>query len=95
MSNSNQRLIKPPLGLIDPDHLKPDEQVLVKLNYEMFPDRKTLLLKKGSFLVKWNSFFDPFDKVYDVTQEEFPFAALHWMIDRIENGFWKKPTDGG
>lgn len=28
-------------------------------------------------------------------QEKFPLASLPWIVDRFENGFWKKPEEGG
>ena len=28
-------------------------------------------------------------------QIELPFTSLHWIKDRIINGFWKKPSEGG
>jgi hypothetical protein len=28
-------------------------------------------------------------------QLEFPLEALPWLVDSIENGFWKKPSEGG
>lgn len=30
-----------------------------------------------------------------VWQIEFPKTALPWIIDSIDNGFWKKPSEGG
>lgn len=28
-------------------------------------------------------------------QIEIPLSALSWLCDTIENGFWRKPSDGG
>ena len=30
-----------------------------------------------------------------VNQLEFPLAGLPWLVDSIENKFWKKPEEGG
>ncbi len=32
---------------------------------------------------------------FNVAQFEMPTAALPWLIDTIENGFWKKHSEGG
>lgn len=37
MGSANQRFIKPPLRLIDPDHRKWDEWLLIELKYEVVP----------------------------------------------------------
>ena len=88
-------VIHKPLGLIDHNNLKSDEQILLTLNYEMFPDKKTLIIKKGHYLVISSDFFDKLNKKRRYTQSEYPLIALPWIIDRIENGFFKKPAEGG
>ena len=88
-------VIHKPLGLIDHNNLKSDEQILLTLNYEMFPDEKTLIIKKGHYLVISSDFFDKLNKKRRYTQSEYPLIALPWIIDRIENGFFKKPAEGG
>ncbi|XQW83467.1 hypothetical protein ACOYR1_09895 [Thalassotalea piscium] len=88
-------VIHKPLGLIDHNNLKSDEQILSTLNYEMFPDKKKLLIKKGHYLVVSTDFYSKMDKKRRYTQSEYPLIALPWIIDRIENGFFKKPDEGG
>lgn len=36
----NQKIISQPLGLIDPDKLKVNEQFLFSIYYEMFPEKR-------------------------------------------------------
>lgn len=87
--------IAAPLELIDPEHLKNDERFLFEINYEMFPEDTVRTYKKGSYLVIHTVFWSKFRKCWAMDQEEFPLAALPWIIDRFENGFWKKPQEGG
>ncbi len=86
---------KEPLGVIDPENLLSDEKLLFPIHYEMFPDEKTFLILKQNLLIISTKYFDKIDKVWSQTQEEFPLSSLPWIIDRIENGFWKKPSEGG
>lgn len=88
-------IIKSPLGLIDHKNLRSDEVVLLALNYEMFPDKQTLLIKKGSYFVISTDFYSKMEKKRRFTQSEYPVTALPWIIDRIENGFFKKKSEGG
>lgn len=89
------KIIHKPLGLIDHHNLKGDEQILLTLNYEMFPDKKKLIIKKDHYLVVSTDFYSKMDKKRRYTQSEYPLIALPWIIDRIENGFFKKPDEGG
>ncbi|MBQ4889172.1 hypothetical protein J8L86_04885 [Shewanella sp. MMG014] len=84
-----------PLGLIDHNNFKNDEEVLLSLNYEMFPDKKVLLVKKGNYLVVSTDYYSKIKKVRRYTQKEYPLKALPWVVDTIENGFLKKPAEGG
>ena len=84
-----------PLGLIDHNNLKSDEEVLLTIDYEMFSDEKTLLIKKGSHLVISTDFYSKMKKKRRYSQSEYPLTALPWIIDRIENGFFKNPDAGG
>ncbi|WP_256870969.1 hypothetical protein [Shewanella sp. Scap07] len=94
MTNFNI-VIHKPLGLIFHDDLKRDEKVLMTLNYEMFPDKKKLIIKKGDYFVVSTDYFSKLKKRRRLTQSEYPMIALPWIIDRIENGFLKKPSEGG
>lgn len=87
--------IQPPLGLVDHKNLKADEEVLSTINYEMFPDKKTLLIKKENYLVISTDFYSKMEKKRRLTQSEYPLTALHWIINQIENGFFKKKDEGG
>ncbi|MBU2870499.1 hypothetical protein [Colwellia sp. E2M01] len=88
-------VIQQPLGLIDHNNLKSDEEVLLKIYYEMFFDETTLLIKKDNYLVVSTDFYSKMDKKRRYTQSEYPLISLPWIIDRIENGFFKKPDEGG
>ncbi|WP_282166114.1 hypothetical protein [Shewanella japonica] len=90
----SQNICKP-LGLVDHNNLKSDEEVLLSLNYEMFPDDKVLLVKKGEHLVVSTDYYSKMKKVRRYAQEEYPLVALPWIVDSIENRFFKKPEDGG
>ncbi|WP_256870970.1 hypothetical protein [Shewanella sp. Scap07] len=88
-------VIHSPLGLIDQYDLKDDELVLLTVNYEMYPGENNVLIKKGDYLVLSSDFYSKQDNRRRFTQSEFPLIALPWIIDRIENGFLKKPSEGG
>ena len=91
----NQKVIAQPLGLIDPDHLLAGEQFLFAIYYEMFPEKKIGMYKKNQYVVLHTSFWNKLDKCWDMTQKEFPLAALPWIVDRFENGFFKPENQGG
>jgi hypothetical protein len=88
-------IIKSPLGLIDHKNLQSDEVVLLALNYEMFQDERNLLIKKGGYLIVSSNFYSKMKKIRRYTQSEYPLTALPWIIDKIENGFFKKKSEGG
>lgn len=90
-----QKIIVQPLGLIDPDNLKIDEQYLFSLNYEMFPDDIFRVFKKNDFLVVHSVFWNKIDKCWGMTQKEFPLLSLSWIVDRFENGFFKLQDQEG
>ncbi len=91
----NQKLIAQPLGLIEPDNLGAEEVFLFEIQYEMFPDKKVRSYKKNRYLVIHTVFWNKLDKQWDMDQEEFPLAALPWIVDRFENGFFKPQEQGG
>ena len=91
----NQKIIAQPLGLIDPDNLVIGEQFLFAIHYEMFPDETVRIFKKHSYLIVHFVFWDKLDKYWDMEQKEFPLAALPWIVDRFENGFFKPENQGG
>lgn len=80
--------VKEPLDLISPELLKEDEQFLIDLNYEMFPQEEVKLFRKKEFLVIWKSYFSSGEKRYD--QNVFPLKALAWFVYTIEEMFWGK-----
>jgi hypothetical protein len=91
----NQKTITPLLDLINPDNIKIDERYLLSINYEMLPDKRVSLYKKGNYLVVHSTSWNPFDNNWSSDQEEFPLAALPWIVDRFENGFFKPQDQGG
>lgn len=88
-----KEIIKSPLGLINHKNLQSDEVVLLTLNYEMFEDKK-LLIKKGDYLIVSSDYYSKMKKIRRYTQSEYPLTALPWIIDRIENGFFKTKVKG-
>jgi len=87
--------IQPHLGLVDHNNLKTDEEILSTINYEMFPDEKNFLIKKENHLVISTEFYSKMKKKRRLTQSEYPLTALSWIINQIENGFFKKKDEGG
>lgn len=61
LTNINVVIYKP-LSLIFHDNLKPDEKLLLTLNYEMFPDKKKLIIKKGDYFVVSTDYFSKLKK---------------------------------
>jgi hypothetical protein len=89
------KYIAPPLGLINPDHLKDDEKFLIEIKYEMFPEDQVRIFRKGGYLVIHTIFFHKLKKIWAGTQKEYPLHALPWIVDRFENGFFKPQDQGG
>lgn len=87
--------IQPHLGLVDHNNLKTDEEILSTINYEMFPDENNFLIKKENYLVISTEFYSKMKKKRRLTQSEYPLTALPWIINQIENGFFKKKDEGG
>lgn len=87
--------IQPHLGLVDHNNLKTGEEILSTINYEMFPDEKNFLIKKENYLVISTEFYSKMKKKKRLTQSEYPLTALPWIINQIENGFFKKKDEGG
>ena len=87
--------IAAPLELIDHQNLKSDEKNLLTLKYEMFPDDTVVLCKKKDYLIISTDYFSKMDNRRYYTQEEFPLKAVPWIVDTIENGFFKNPEAGG
>ncbi len=75
---------------------------LVDLNYcdiiiEIVPPKKDMLgiaIKQSLIIFREETYSIKRD-VYLKEQLEIPFSALAWAIDTIENGFGKKPNEGG
>lgn len=89
------KYIAPPLGLIEHHNLKSNEELLLTIDYEMFPDETTIIFKKEAYLVISTDYYSKMDKKRIFVQEEFPLIALSWIVDSIENGFLKKKEEGG
>lgn len=83
------------MGLVDHNNLKTGEEILSTINYEMFPDEKNFLIKKENYLVISTEFYSKMKKKKRLTQSEYPLTALPWIINQIENGFFKKKDEGG
>lgn len=95
ISQMQKKMIKQPLGLIDPDNLKPDEFFLFSIDYEMFPGEVKRIYAKAKYLVIQTIFWNKLDGCFETEQCEFPLDALPWIVDRFENGFFKSEQDGG
>lgn len=91
----NQMKIAQPLGLIDPGITATYDRFLFSIKYEMHPDKTVRTFTKNQYFVVHTTFWDPFDKTWANTQDEFPLAALPWIVDRFENGFFKPLDQGG
>ena len=90
-----EKYIAESLGLIDLKNLKPNEHLISKLDYPEIPDQILYMFVKDNYLVIHTDAWNPFEKIRDADQEEFPLESLRWIIDTFEQGFFKKPTEGG
>ncbi|GAB1261893.1 hypothetical protein [Aurantivibrio plasticivorans] len=84
---------KKAIPILTPGNLDNDEQQLLELDYEMFPDQDVKLFIKGQHLIVWTSYYSKMKKIRRSTQEEYPLEALPWFIDTIENDFWNYNSD--
>lgn len=91
----DENYIAAPLGIIDADNLKPGECFILKLDYPEFPDHIMGIYIKDNYLVIRTDAWNPFREIRNSDQEEFPLDSLRWIIDTMENRFFKKPTEGG
>jgi hypothetical protein len=89
------KAIAQPLSLIDPDNLKVGERYMFSVLYEIFPDETVRVFIKEQHLVIHFAFWRKLRAKWDVEQKEFPLAALPWIVDRFENGFFKPQKHGG
>jgi hypothetical protein len=91
----DENYIAEPLGLIDSKNLKPDETFIYKLDYLEFPSEIiSIFIKERYVVIHWYG-WNPFEKIYDADQQEFPLESLRWIIDTIELEFIRKPEEGG
>lgn len=91
----NQKIIAKPLGIIDPDQQKSNEKFLFTVHYEMFPEKKVRVYRKMDYFIIHTTYWSKIKKLWRCDQEEFPLAALPWIVDRFENGFFKPQNQGG
>jgi hypothetical protein len=91
----NYKKVFSPLGLIDSDNLDSDEKHLFSIYYEMFPDKEINVFKKGKYLVIHTKYWSKIKKIWRYDQEEFPLISLPWIVDSVENGFFKPQDRGG
>jgi hypothetical protein len=91
----DENYIAKPLGLINLKNIQSNERFISKLEYQEFPDQIISLFIKDNYLVIHTESWNPFEKVRDADQEEFPLESLRWIIDTFEQGFLKKTTEGG
>lgn len=90
-----EKIIYPPLGLINPENLTDDEKFLFSIDYDMYPEKKFGVYKKRAYLVVHTVFWSKLNKNWKFEQREFPLSALPWIVERFENGFWKTSEEGG
>jgi hypothetical protein len=83
----SQRAVIETMELIDFNSLKSGEVFLIPLKYEMFPDKKISLFKKGRYLVVHTVYWSKLDKCWKADQVELPFIGLTWIIEKLEGGF--------
>jgi hypothetical protein len=91
----DENYIAEPHGLIDLKNLKPNEHLISKLDYPEIPDQILYMFIKDNYLVIHTDAWNPFKKIRDADQEEFPLGSLRWIIDTFDQGFFKKPEEGG
>lgn len=94
------------MKLIDTNNLSEDFKQVGKIYYQHNPGEYFILYVRGKvlyFLRKYPStpmlvkgvLYDTDEPGYDLGQLELPINALPWLIDTIENKFWKKASEGG
>lgn len=94
------------MELINTQNLSSDFKPLGRIDYTHNPGEFFLLFTSKNvlyFLRKYPSkpmlirgvSYDTDEPGFDLGQFELPISALPWIIDTIENKFWKKASEGG
>lgn len=82
-------------GLIRPDSVPSSIELLLDVPDIDNPNSRNVFYKDDFYFVVYGASHDkdPTDLVED--QLELPLSSLPWVVDSIENGFWRKPSEGG
>ena len=81
------------LGLIS--DIAPNEKPVFEIDNPYFEDQVEYIYIYQSFIVIYREGTKPFMGEYLKNQLELPIAAANWIVDAVENGFKKKPSEGG
>lgn len=98
-TKTSQKLIK----LVDTQNLSTDFKPLGKIDYTYNPGLLFSNTDVLYFLIKYHAkpmlvkgvSYDTDEPGYNLDQFEIPISALPWLIDNIENKFWRKASEGG
>lgn len=94
------------MQVIDTNNLSAEYKFIGKVNYSGNPGEYFLLFCKDSTLYFLNKYpatpmiikgvsHPTHEPGYNLAQFEVPIKSLPWLIDTIENKFWKKASEGG
>lgn len=94
------------MELIDTQNLSSSLKELGTINYSYSPGEFFLLFSNENTLYLLRKYpskpmivrgvsYETDEPGYDLAQLELPISATSWLIDTIENKFWKKASEGG
>lgn len=94
------------MNFIDTNNLPADFKQVGRVDCSYNPGEYFLLIICSRILYFLNKYpatplvvkgvsYDTDEPGYDLAQFELPTNALPWLIDTIENKFWKKASEGG
>lgn len=94
------------MNFIDSNNLPDNFKQVGRVDCSYNPGEYFLLYVSGKTLYFLNKYpakpmlvrgklIDTREPGYNLAQFELPIAALPWLIDTIENKFWKKASEGG
>jgi hypothetical protein len=94
------------MNFIDTNNLDEDLKPLGRVDYSANPGQHFFLFTKDNDfyilekepakpMILPDRVIDTDEPGYNLGQFEMPLTALPWLIDTIENKFWKKASEGG
>ncbi|MCH8498310.1 MAG: hypothetical protein LAT63_07520 [Marinobacter sp.] len=81
--------------LVRPDNVPPCFKVVLDVPDLDDPRSRRVFYKDDNCLIVYRSSYGDSQKDLTENQIEIPISSLSWVLDSIENGFWKNPSEGG